>query len=145
MEFEVFLERLDRYLGALPDRFRYAVEVRNRDWIDEPLLDLLRRHRAAFVWVEKNALPHPADLAERLDIVTADFAYARLIGDRRAVDRLTDTFDHIVLDREASLVRWAEMIQRVPASVSPVFAFANNHYAGHGPATARRLQELAAG
>jgi len=44
-------------------------------------------------------MPHPADVVERLDVMTADFFYARLIGDRAAVERKTKTFDKVVLDK----------------------------------------------
>jgi uncharacterized protein YecE (DUF72 family) len=134
-----FLDRLDAYLGTLPDDFRYAVEVRNRWWIKPPLLEVLRRHRAALVLVELAYLPHPAELAARLDLVTTDFVYARLIGDRKAVERKTKTFDRIVVDRSASLNLWAVLLRSLRELVPQVYVFANNHYAGHGPATIREL------
>jgi len=137
-----FLDRLDRYLDALPDAFRYGVEVRNRGWIGRPLLDLLKRHGAALVLVELPYMPHPASLAKRLDLVTTDFLYARLIGDRKATEAKTKTFDRVVLDQTASLNRWADLLQRVAARVPRTFVFANNHYAGHGPATIRDLAKL---
>lgn len=137
-----FLERLDRYLGTLPADFRYAVEVRNRWWIKPPLLDVLRRHRTALVLVELGYLPHPAELAAQLDLVTTDFVYARLIGDRKAVEEKTRTFDRIVLDRSASLHLWANLLRELQEVVPEVYVFANNHYAGHGPATIRELVGL---
>jgi len=137
-----FLARLDAYLGGLPSGFRYAVEVRNRAWLAEPLLEILRRHRAALVLVELPYLPHPADLAARIDCVTTDFLYARLIGDRKAVDERTKTFDRVVLDRSGSLGRWAELLHDLRQRVPRTYVFANNHYAGHGPATIRDLVRL---
>jgi uncharacterized protein YecE (DUF72 family) len=139
---EDFLGRLDAYLTELPEDFRYGVEVRNRDWIGAPLLDLLRRHEVAFVLVDLVNMPHPAQVAARLDPWTTNFAYARLIGDRKAVDRVTKTFDQVVLDKEADLVRWATLLSSARDRVPETYVFANNHYAGHGPATIRRLREL---
>jgi hypothetical protein len=37
---------------------------------------------------------------------------------------------------------WADLIGTALAAKLDVNAFANNHYAGHGPATARQLAEL---
>ena len=139
---DAFLERLDAYLAALPRNFRYGVEIRNREWIKEPLLSLLRRHQVAFVWVELANMPHPLSLAERLDIHTTDFAYARLIGDRKAVDRATKTFDRVVLDKTDSLTKWASLLWVAQTRASEIHVYANNHYAGHGPATTRQLREL---
>lgn len=134
-----FVERLDVYLGALPDEFRYGVEVRNRRWVREPLLHVLRRHKVAYVASELPTMPHPADLG---DIVTTDFFYGRLIGDRKLVDRKTKTFDKLVLDNTPSLQRWAEMLRGLADGVKEIYVFANNHFAGHAPATIRQLVEL---
>lgn len=123
----------------LPREFRFGVEVRNRGWIGTQLLDLLRSHRAALVLVDIAYMPHSADLARELDLVTTDFVYARLIGDRKKIDALTDRLDRIVLDQSQRLERWAELLQRIGGNVKEIFAFANNHYAGHGPATTRQL------
>ncbi|MCB9916543.1 MAG: DUF72 domain-containing protein [Planctomycetes bacterium] len=141
-----FLERLDAYLGELPQGFRYAVEVRNKGWLGAPLLDVLRRHGAALVLVDLLYMPHPAELADTLNLVTADFVYARLIGDRKQTDELSGkVFDHVVIDQRPRLVRWAELLQALAPEVSEMFAYANNHYAGHGPATAAELLALVKG
>ncbi|MGQ0614942.1 MAG: DUF72 domain-containing protein [Planctomycetaceae bacterium] len=140
-----FFERLDPFLAGLPDAFRYGVEVRNRAWIGEPLLALLKRHKTALVLVELAYLPHPADLAKELDLVTTDFLYARLIGDRKAVEEKTETFDRIVLDRHESLERWAALLKKLLRKVPRAFVYANNHYAGHGPATIEELAALVKG
>ncbi len=137
-----FVERLAAYLETLPAGLRYGVEVRNRDYVGAPLLDLLREHRVAFVLSEIAGMPHPADVALRHDVWTADFAYGRLIGDRKAVERHTKTFERTVLDKDAELRRWAELIGTARERVPETYVYANNHYAGHGPATIRRLQEL---
>lgn len=140
-----FLERLDAFLAALPPRFRYAVEIRNAAWIGPPLLDLLRRRNAALVLVEISYMPHPRELAKRLDLVTTDFVYARLIGDRKAVEEKTKTFDRVVIDRSGALDGWAELLRELESRVAETFVFANNHYAGHGPATIRQLVEKLSG
>jgi len=134
-----FLERLEPFLDRLPAGFRYAVEVRNKSWIGEELLGALRTRKIALVLVDLSYMPHPADFAERFDLVTADFAYARLIGDRAAVEAKTETFDRIVIDQGARLDRWAELLRDLLPRVRETFAYANNHYAGFGPGTIRDL------
>jgi uncharacterized protein YecE (DUF72 family) len=101
------------------------------------LLALLRRHRAALVLADLPYLPHPLDLG--LDPVTADFGYVRLIGDRKATEEKTKTFDRIVIDRDAQLARWAELLRALLERLPAVFVFANNHFAGFAPATIRDL------
>lgn len=139
---EPFLERLDAYLEGLPDRFRYGVEIRNKGWVREELLAILRRHRTALVLVDLPYMPHPASLARDLDLFTADFVYVRLIGDRKATEAATETFDHIALDKSDSLARWADFLRPAVARGTETYAYANNHFAGHGPATIRELAAL---
>ncbi len=134
-----FLERLDGFLAQLPDRFRYGVEIRNKNWIDEPLLALLRRHRAALVLVDIAYMPHPADLARQHDLFTTDFTYARLIGDRKAIDALTERFDKLVVDQSPRLAKWADLLRDATNRLPRTFAYANNHYAGYAPETIRDL------
>ena len=142
LPFEVFLERLDAYLERLPDDLRYAVEVRNRDWLNDALVATLRRHRTALVLSELVNMPHPADVARRLDVWTTDFGYCRLIGDRKATERVSKTFDRVFMDKERELSRWSTLLTDALGTVPVVYVYANNHYAGHGPATIRRLREL---
>ncbi len=141
-----FLERLDAFLGALPPDFRYAVEIRNKSWIDRPLLELLAARKVALVWVDLAYMPHGADLARSHDLFTADFVYLRLIGDREKVEAASGgLFDHIVIDQSARLERWAALLRESLGRVPETFAYANNHYAGHGPATIRELADLVRG
>lgn len=138
---EDFLERLARFLEGLPAGFRYAVELRNPTWLDAPLFALLRARRAALVLVDLAYLPHPDELLERGDPFTADFAYARLIGDRKKIDALTDTLDRVVLDQGPRLERWARLLLAARERVPETYVYANNHYAGYAPAT---IDDLAA-
>ena len=134
-----FLDRLEPFLQSLPGRFRYGVEIRNKSWLVPELADVLRRRRATLVLVDIAYMPHPADVARAIDVVTGDFAYARLIGDRKAIEAKTKTFDKVVVDQSARLERWAEMLDELVPQVHDTFVYTNNHYAGHGPETIRDL------
>jgi len=139
---EPFLKRLDAFLASLPREFRYGVEVRNHAWIGEPLLDILRRHKVALVLVEIAYMSHPAKWGPVADLVTAEFAYARLIGDRKAVEEKTKTFDRIVVDKSESLRQWADLVKELAKRVPETYVYANNHFAGHAPATIEELEKL---
>lgn len=137
-----FLQRLEAFLNWLPPGPRYAVELRNKSWIGTDLLDLLRAHNVALCLVDLSYMPHPAELCDKHPVATADFVYGRLIGDRKAVDALTTTFDEIVIDRSDRLARWTDALRPLLESVPEAYVYANNHYAGHGPDTARELAAL---
>lgn len=142
---DAFLARLEAFLALLPADLAFALEVRNKTWIGEELLGLLRARGIALCLVDLHYMPHPAELAQRLDLLTADFLYARLIGDRKKVESLTRTFDRIVVDQRPRLERWAALLRELGPRVRESYAYANNHYAGHGPATVDALAALVRG
>ncbi len=137
-----FLERLDRFLGDLPEGPRYAVEIRNRAWLTPGFADLCRRHRAALVLVDQAWMPHADEVESRFDPVTGDFAYVRLLGDRKEIEALTTTWEKEVIDRTERLRRWGRFLARMLAREVPTVVYVNNHYAGHAPATLERLRTL---
>jgi uncharacterized protein YecE (DUF72 family) len=105
------------------------VEIRHRGWLGEAFYQLLGTHRMELVLPDLYSMP-------KLDRVTTDFAYLRLLGKRSAVP---DDFSHVRIDRGRELDRWAGRVRgSLPQGVT-VFAFVNNHYQGHGPTTARAL------
>jgi uncharacterized protein YecE (DUF72 family) len=136
-----FLERLDQFLEGWPDDVPVAVEVRNKTWMTEALGDCLRRHNAVWALPDRGWMPPPLTVVERLDAVTGPFAYVRLLGDREAVEKLTETLDHIVIDRGHEIEADAQAI-RVLRQRVPVVAFVNNHFAGFAPETMRQLAAL---
>jgi uncharacterized protein YecE (DUF72 family) len=136
-----FLERLDPFLAKWPKDVALAVEVRNKWWMNDTLGACLRRHGVVWVLPEQAWMPHPLEVVARLDAVTGPFAYVRLLGDRQAVDDLTPTLDHVVIDRTEEMRKTAQAITRLARRV-PVVTFVNNHYAGYGIATARQLRAL---
>jgi uncharacterized protein YecE (DUF72 family) len=140
--FDDFGQRLDRFLSDLPGEFRYAVEIRNRHWLKPDLAELCRQHRAALTLVDYMSMPLGDEVEKLFDPVTADFAYLRLIGDRKKIEAITMKWDQEVLDRSESLKRWAGVINRLVKRQVRTYIYINNHYAGHAPATLRKLSEL---
>jgi uncharacterized protein YecE (DUF72 family) len=133
-----FLERLDAFLRDWPRDVPVAVEVRNKSWFTNELAACLRKHQAVWALADQVWVPSPLPLLEKLDPVTGPFAYVRLLGDREAVDKLTETLDHTVLDRGAQIRADAQAIRRISERV-PVLAFVNNHFTGYAPDTIRDL------
>ena len=56
-------------------------------------------------------------------------------------DRAITDYSHLQVDRSAEVDAWAAMIPVLLGQVGTVYGYANNHFAGHGPATIRMLQE----
>lgn len=139
-----FLKVLDTFLTRWPSgQIPLAVEVRNARWINSELAGVLSSHGAALTLTEQSWMPTPRQVADQFDPLTGPFAFMRLLGDRQGIERVTTTWDRIVLDRSADLAETADLIQELSLH-APVFVFANNHYAGHSPETVRQLRRLLA-
>jgi uncharacterized protein YecE (DUF72 family) len=89
---EEFFSRLRPFLRRLQSAtVRFAVEIRNKDWLDAPLLDLLREQKVALALIDQSWMPRPHELFEKFDPVTTDFTYVRWLGDRKEIERQTKT------------------------------------------------------
>lgn len=97
---DAFFERLACYLERLPRTHRYAEEARNRNWVAQPLLDLLRQHSVALALVDQVWMPAITQLAEKLDVLTANSTCIRWIGDRKGIGQKTKTWNKIIVNRE---------------------------------------------
>ena len=87
-------------------------------------------------------MPRPWEMKEKVDLITADFTYVRWLGDRKGIEKQTKTWDKVIVDRRADLLEWVDLLRKVHEKRIQILAFANNHYAGHGPATVKLFLDL---
>jgi uncharacterized protein YecE (DUF72 family) len=137
-----FFEKLDLFLENLPRNFRYAVEIRNRQWLTREFADICRNHNAALAFVDHAWMPHGDEISDSIDPITADFCYIRLIGDRNEIENITKSWEKEVINRDDRIRRWAAILEKMAGRKQLTFAFINNHFAGHAPATARKLWDI---
>jgi uncharacterized protein YecE (DUF72 family) len=138
-----FVARLRLFLKRLGgSTVRYAVEIRNKAWLDERFADLLREHKVALALIDQAWMPRPHEIFEKFDPITANFAYLRLLGDRKGIEAVTNTWDKTIVDRAAEVQEWVKYCQQVVKRGVKLYVYANNHYAGHAPATVRLFREL---
>jgi len=139
---EDFLERLAPFLARLPRDQRFAVEVRNKNWLMPKLYDVLRKHKTALALIDHPWMPRPKEWIAQGDPVTSDFTYIRWLGDRKGIEERTKSWDKVIVDRQQELEEWVEVCQNFNQRSIAIFGFANNHYAGHAPATVRLFWDL---
>lgn len=124
------------FLSSLPRDLQFAVEFRQRDWIDQDVLALLTEHNVALALTDARWIPRRTMLA-LAEHPTADFAYVRWMGPNRDIV----DYSRIQFDRTRELETWSEVLRGLAERVKDVWGFANNHFAGHSPSTARDLQK----
>jgi uncharacterized protein YecE (DUF72 family) len=137
LEISEGLERLKELLPQLDNNFRYAVEVRNKSWFQELAYTFLGDNNICLAWSQLADIQTPP-------VVTTDFVYLRLIGDRSINEK---DFGMIQKDRTVELQYWANKLKVVEEEeaadqVKLAIVSANNHYAGFGPATANMFRKM---
>jgi uncharacterized protein YecE (DUF72 family) len=136
------IQGLKQIIPELDNRFRYAVEVRDRSWFQDLAYNFFANNKLCMVWSQLAEIKTPP-------IVTTDFLYLRLIGDRSINEK---DFGKIQKDRVAEMRKWAKKLRRVVVEEEtekdsqrhPKLAIvsANNHYAGFGPGTANVFRKM---
>jgi uncharacterized protein YecE (DUF72 family) len=135
-----FFERLKPFLAKLPTDMRFVVEIRNKHWLDERLIDLLRKHGVGLALIDQSFVPRPWELETKLDWVTAqDFVYVRMLGDRKAIETQTKVWDKVIVDRARDLRSWIDYLKPIRHRGETMFVYVNNHWSGFAPATAEQF------
>jgi uncharacterized protein YecE (DUF72 family) len=137
-----FLDRLVPFLEKLPLGYKFAVEIRNKDWLDARFADLLRERGVAMVLQDRCWMPGPTEMAEAFDPITTDWTYIRWFGDRKGIEEITKTWNKTVVDRTEQLCSWVDFCGQTTKRGVTVYAYANNHYAGFSPATVELFRSL---
>jgi uncharacterized protein YecE (DUF72 family) len=122
---------LKDFLSKLPQKYKYAVEVRNKKMFNEKLYSVLRDNSIALTLTP--ILPVP-----ETEQITTDFAYIRWEGDRRAVN---GTLGKIEVDRTNDIHGWANSIARLLEKTTQVFGYFSKYYSGHPPTDVKMLLE----
>ena len=137
-----FLARLKPFLKRLPKDHKFAVEIRNKNWLVPQFVETLRERGVALALIDQSWMPRSAQWFEKLDPITAEFTYVRWLGDRKGIEEQTKVWDKVIVDRRAELSEWAEILGKVHKRKIQIYAYANNHFAGFGPATVEMFQDL---
>jgi uncharacterized protein YecE (DUF72 family) len=134
-----FITRLDPFLSSLPPGFRYAIEIRNQEYLRPDYLSMLTSKNIAHVFNGWTRMP-PLDEQARLpEAYTADFTVVRaLLRCGRPYDQAVDAFEPYRETKEVNagaregLRRIAEDTIR---SKNSAFLFVNNRLEGNAPST----------
>lgn len=124
---------LAEFLPRLAPDLRWAFEARSRTLMVPELFNLLRRWEVGLCITDRVRLP-------RATVVTANFAYVRLLGDRGGIGDAP--FDRVRIDRAEDNARWAKTLQSLAGEVERVYAYFNNHWSGHSPADVQAMMAL---
>jgi uncharacterized protein YecE (DUF72 family) len=140
-----FLEHLDPFLAALPPHFRYAVEVRNPEFLQPDYFDVLRARGVAHVY---NAWSRMPELQRQIEIpgsATANFLVSRaLLRQGRPYEEAVARFSPYSEVRDpnpGARDSLRMLIRRAREQRSMAFLFVNNRLEGNAPMTIMEVTE----
>jgi uncharacterized protein YecE (DUF72 family) len=122
---------LEDFLPHLPEGYRYAIEVRNKKWLEERFYSLLREHGIALVLMDHPWMPD-------MDTITADFTYIRWEGDRKKVK---GDLGKIERDRSRDIKEWSGKVKGFLDDSVEVYGYFSKNYSGYPPGDVQRLLE----
>ncbi len=141
-----FADRLDRFFNALPPEGRYAVEVRNEEFLTPAYFAVLREHDIAHVFNSWTRMP---PIGVQLDLpgsLTASFLVARaLLRPGRYYEDAVDAFAPYDRIRDPNPELRADLVRLVRAAEElriPAYILVNNRAEGSAPLTIAAVAEL---
>ncbi|HWB82664.1 MAG TPA: DUF72 domain-containing protein [Bryobacteraceae bacterium] len=136
---EEFLDRLDPFLCRLPPDFRYAVEIRNPEYLEKDYFACLRRHRIAHVYNAWSRMPELRHQMAIPDSVTGDFQVCRALlrRGRPYEDAVAAFSPYTAIQDENPEARESMrgLISRAREDGQFLFLFVNNRLEGNAPLT----------
>jgi uncharacterized protein YecE (DUF72 family) len=140
-----FLKELDPFLAALPRDFRYAVEIRNPEFLSPEYFACLRSHGVAHVFSAWTRMPEIGVQMHLRDAATAGFTLARALLRRgRAYEDAVAKFtpysrvqDPNPETRDALRL----LIARARERHQPSYIFVNNRLEGNAPETIEAITD----
>lgn len=120
------VDRLNSFLEALPDYYRYTIEFRNHTWYNEEVYNLLKKKNVAFCIYELEFHTSPIE-------VTSNFVYIRLHG---------PGYKYQGSYSAESLASWARSCLEWNDAGKDVYVYFDNDQNAYAAFNAKSLQKL---
>lgn len=134
-----FFKQLNRFLGALPGGWPYAVEIRNKEYLTTEYFRVLARHNAAHVFNAWTRMPTIAEQIVNPDAFTANFCVARALlqhgwGYEKAV-KTFEPYREVQLPDPSTRSALRQIADRALRTGQRAYIFVNNRLEGNAPGT----------
>ena len=145
---EDFTARVGQFLDGLPQQFRYAVEIRNEEFLHFPdYLEMLRAHRVAHVFNAWSKMPTLREQIQTRDIFTTDITVVRalLTHGRPYEDAVRRFSPYEQIEERNPDVREAirDILIRTERRGEAAYIYVNNRLEGNAPTTIHEILEEA--
>jgi uncharacterized protein YecE (DUF72 family) len=131
-----YLDKLLAFFKDVPS----AVEFHNAEWINNRVIEGLKKREASLVSLD---MPDLKGLPPALDVVTSPLAYIRLHGRNGETWWGSDAaarYDYLYSDKE--LEAWEDRIRRIVIKADRLLIYFNNHRRGQAVKNAQTLTKI---
>ncbi|MGE5343022.1 MAG: DUF72 domain-containing protein [Candidatus Omnitrophota bacterium] len=137
-----FLTRFEEFIKPCSHRYRYAVETRNPNYLNEKYFEFLNRNGLYHVFVQGYYMPPIKAIYDRYSRFIKDRVAIRLMGpDRAAIEKKTrKRWDSIMDPKDAELEEIIQIIRDLEEREIDIFLYINNHYEGSAPLTIEKIK-----
>lgn len=143
-----FADHLDRFLSALPPEARYAVELRNAEYLTPGYFAVLRGSGVAHVFSAWTRMPPIGEQLDHADAVTAPFLVGRaIVSPGRGYDESMNAFEPFdrIREEDPALRRDLVRLARLAESLRlPAYVIVGNRTEGCSPLTIEAVMRLLA-
>ncbi len=123
----------------MPEGFRYAIEIRNPDYMNPDYLDLLKSHNTAHVFNAWTRMPGLDEQSQIPEAFTADFTVVRALLKRgRNYEDAVKSFEpygQVQEPNEGARAGIVKIVSQAKGRKIPAFLFVNNRLEGNAPGT----------
>jgi uncharacterized protein YecE (DUF72 family) len=134
-----FFAGLEPFLKLLPKGFRYAIEIRNPEYLIPDYLALLKDHNVAHVFNAWTRMPAIEDQSRLAEAFTADFTVVRALLTRgRTYEKAVKAFEpyrEIQEPNEGARQGMVAIARKARKGEIPAYIFVNNRLEGNAPST----------
>jgi uncharacterized protein YecE (DUF72 family) len=140
-----FTARLDEFLGKLPGGFRYAVEIRNKEYLGPEYFGMLRSHNVSHVFNAWTRMPELGTQIAMPGAFTADFAVVRaLLRHGLSYEFSVDSYQpysEVKNPDPAARDALRQIVERARRTKEAALVFVNNRLEGNAPSTIEAVIE----
>jgi uncharacterized protein YecE (DUF72 family) len=136
---ERFFADLDRFLSRLPRTWRYAVEVRNEEYLVPEYFGILRERGVAHVFNAWTRMPPLHRQVEIAEAYTTDFTVVRaLLRVGRPYEtavKMFTPYENVQDPNPRARETMRHLVERAHRRREPAYLFINNRLEGNAPVT----------
>ena len=141
-----FLDQFSTFLQKCSREYRYAIETRNPNYLDQRYFEFLNHQQVSHVLVQGYYMPPIAHIHSKYREFIRDLAVIRLMGpDRTEIEKKSAKNWSVIVDpKDNELTDIVAIIKELEERKIDVYLNVNNHYEGSAPLTIKKIQEMLA-